>query len=203
MSSGVFAKYALVLAVFTWAVFATVWLLALSSQGQCPMSRSTRMAAGKSLRPVLNSTTQISSLQQSRYVNVVNVTAETSTSTMALSSEERTGPLKHYSSQIYGSYMDKGCTMVMLTYKREELLPRVLKHYCKVHDLVKIVVVWNDIDTPVPQALFRLNNECRADLKFIVSKENRLTNRYVPRSEIQTECTVCLLLPWDLLKCPV
>lgn len=79
--------------------------------------------------------------------------------------------------------------MVMLTFKREEVLPRVLKHYCKVGVLQRILVIWNDVvNTTVPQSLRDLNSTCTADLRFIVSEENKLTNRYLPRKEIETDC---------------
>jgi hypothetical protein len=96
--------------------------------------------------------------------------------------------LQYYSSKIFKEGARDGCTMVMLTYKREGLLPRILRHYCKVSSLQRILVVWNDIDTPVPQALINSSRACKVDIKFVVSKENRLTNRYLSRPEIETEC---------------
>lgn len=78
--------------------------------------------------------------------------------------------------------------MVMLTFRRENILPKVLLHYCKVEVLQSILVIWNDVNATVPQKLLDLTYGCRAELKFIKSEENRLTNRYLPREEIDTDC---------------
>lgn len=78
--------------------------------------------------------------------------------------------------------------MIMLTYRREEILPKVLLHYCKMDVLKKILVIWNDVNTTVPQNLLDLAYGCGAELKYIRSEENRLTNRYIPREEIKTDC---------------
>ena len=78
--------------------------------------------------------------------------------------------------------------MIMLTYKRTKILPKVLKHYCKTITLQKILVIWNDVGTPIPKYLMNLTKECDVELIFILSQENLLTNRYIPRDEIKTDC---------------
>lgn len=172
-------KCVLILAVVGWALCATAWLIALSAQGRCPMARATRVALDRGVltspwpTATLNGTSQISTLQPSA----------------TQSRRELDRVLQHYSSQVYGGNGGEGCTMVMLTYKREGLLPKILSHYCKVGSLRKILVVWNDNGTAVPRALLNMTRGgCTANIQFIVSKENRLTNRYLPRSEIKTEC---------------
>lgn len=86
-------------------------------------------------------------------------------------------------------------TMVMLTYKRIKVLPKLLLHYCQVKHLHKILVIWNDVGTQIPQNIIALTNKCEAALQFIQEKENRLTNRFKPRPEIETECkwSTCML----------
>lgn len=82
-------------------------------------------------------------------------------------------------------------TLVMLTYKREDLIPRVTRHYCSMTESIEsIIVIWNDIGTSIPPSLLQL--ECEVKLKFIISKENKLTNRFLPREEITTEGGLCV-----------
>ena len=79
-------------------------------------------------------------------------------------------------------------TMVMLTYKRTKVLPKLLLHYCQVKQLHKLLVVWNDVGAQIPQDILALTNKCGVVLQFIQEKENKLTNRFKPRPEIETEC---------------
>ena len=77
-------------------------------------------------------------------------------------------------------------TILMPTYKRADILPLVLKHYCSMGESIeKILVIWNDVETSVPPSLRSLR--CDIDVLFIVSKENKLTNRFMPRDEIKTK----------------
>lgn len=188
------AKFFLVLGLGVWATCATVWLLVLSAAAPpCPMARIIRAdhdpanatATPSFLGLGLNVTASSISIAEPTSA-VVTPTAEP----RAISGRQL---LERYHTEIYKKKTDKNCTMVMLTYKREKMLPRVLKHYCKVKQLQRILVVWNDIDTPVPPAMFELTKEpCHAEIKFLVPRENKLTNRYLPRSEIETDC-VCLM----------
>ena len=79
-------------------------------------------------------------------------------------------------------------TMVMLTYRRTKVLPKLLLHYCQVKQLHKILVIWNDVGAQIPQDILALTNKCGVVLQFIKEKENKLTNRFKPRPEIETEC---------------
>ena len=176
------AKCLLILGVVCWAACATAWLIALSTHGHCPMARTAR---------VLMEDREMVATSLSGAFNVT----KPQTSMLPSSSPDATQSqgsndelLQYYSSKIYGGDGGDKCTMVMLTYKREALLPRVLNHYCKVSSLRKILVIWNDVGTPVPQAMLNRTKDCQIDIKFIVSDENKLTNRYLPRSEIDTEC---------------
>lgn len=174
-------KCILTLAVACWAVCATAWLIALSAHGHCPMARTTRVVLEQDL-----TSSHVSSFLQA----TLNTTSQVSPHTTQ-SGEGDEQLLRYYSSKLYGGGDDDGCTMVILTYKREGLLPRILKHYCKVAVLQRILVVWNNIGTPVPQTLLNMTGareSCHAEIKFVLSEENKLTNRYLPRDEIETEC---------------
>ena len=80
-------------------------------------------------------------------------------------------------------------TIVMTTYKRNEILQKVLNHYCKTPQLDKIIVIWNNVGTPVPGFLLDISTSCAVPLKFIEETENKLTRRFRPRPEIETDCT--------------
>ena len=88
------------------------------------------------------------------------------------------------------STLARMCTMVMLTYRREKVLTFLLNHYCKVRSLHKIIVVWNDVDKSIPDDVLNIKDDCVTDLLFIREKENKLTNRFKPRPEIETDCTL-------------
>ena len=79
-------------------------------------------------------------------------------------------------------------TIVMSTYKRTGILHGVLKHYCKTPSLDKIIVIWNNVGIPVPASLLNISYSCEVPLKFIEEAENKLTNRFKPRPEIETQC---------------
>ncbi len=79
-------------------------------------------------------------------------------------------------------------TIIMMTYKREKVLPDLLLHYCKIKNLHKILVIWNDVDTQIPINILKLANECQVTLQFIEETENKVTNRFKPRPEIETDC---------------
>ena len=79
-------------------------------------------------------------------------------------------------------------TIIMMTYKREKVLPDLLLHYCKIKNLHKILVIWNDVGTQIPSNILKVANECQAALQFIKETENKVTNRFKPRPEIETDC---------------
>jgi hypothetical protein len=96
-----------------------------------------------------------------------------------------------YISKIFNqefAYEKEGYTMIMLTYKRVKVLSKLLLHYCKARLLRKILVIWNDIESQIPQHILALAKQCEVTLEFIQEKENKLTNRFKPRPEIETEC---------------
>jgi len=104
--------------------------------------------------------------------------------------------LDEYEKRIYhvSPMKNEKCTMVIQTYKRAEILPRVIRHYCMMLIFHKVIVVWNDVNTSVPRSLKSLNMKCAAKVQFVVPKENLLTNRFVPRKEIETDCELMLVV---------
>ena len=79
-------------------------------------------------------------------------------------------------------------TILIMTYKRTTILQHTIPHYCSAGpSLHKVLIVWNDVTSPVPTSLRKIS--CgETKLEFIASKENKLTNRFVPYKEIETEC---------------
>lgn len=93
--------------------------------------------------------------------------------------------------QVRASLQDK-CTVIMLTYRRVKSLPQIITNYCNMTTLDKFLVIWNDVDNPVPQTILDISKRCSADLQFITAKENKMSNRFWPRPEIETECKNCV-----------
>ena len=98
--------------------------------------------------------------------------------------------LDEYEKRIYriSSMKKEMCTMVMQTYKRVEILPSLIMHYCNMPTFHKVIIIWNEVGTPMPQALRNLSENCTALLHFVLPKENLLTNRFEPRKDIETDC---------------
>ena len=76
-------------------------------------------------------------------------------------------------------------TLIIQTYRRMQVLPKLLMHYCQLEALHKILLLWNDVTSPVPKILQKLS--CRVSLKILQMKANRMTNRFVLRPEIETD----------------
>jgi len=79
-------------------------------------------------------------------------------------------------------------TIIMQTYKREKTLPNLLLHYCWARYLSKIVVIWNDVGVEIPENILRVKRLCPVPIVFIEETVNKMTNRYKPRPEIETDC---------------
>lgn len=113
--------------------------------------------------------------------------------------------LEKYVLEIFQPKVDvelEGFTMILLTYKRVKMLSQLLSHYCKVKKLKKILVIWNDVDSAIPHHILKQNNSCQTRLEFIQEKENKLTNRFKPRQQIETDCKflVCNQCLWYKLS---
>ena len=183
--SSAVTKGLLVLALLFWVVCATLWLTNLTIKEDCSL------VLARSLRTVTNEE-DIITTEPSDFIWPTNRTLETK-------EEEFDRIIKQYWSRIDQPRHDEqqNCTLVMQTYKREKILSRILMHYCKIPLLQKILVIWNDVETAVPEALKNLTQSCGTELIYIVSEENKLTNRYIPRSEIETDCEWCMLASYS------
>ena len=106
---------------------------------------------------------------------------------------------EYYSSRIFHSPADlerEKFTIVIMTYRRYKALKLLLRHYCRVPSLDRIVVVWNDLETAVSKEQLLEDVDCSVPILLSISKENRLTNRYLPREEIKTDCESVTLFCW-------
>ncbi|KAL0880397.1 hypothetical protein ABMA27_002833 [Loxostege sticticalis] len=83
-----------------------------------------------------------------------------------------------------------GFTAVILTYDRVESLFTLVKKLVKTPSLAKILVVWNhQKKQPPPSSEWPVINK---PLKVIRTKENKLSNRFFPYDEIETECQLTI-----------
>ncbi|XP_028035588.1 exostosin-2 [Bombyx mandarina] len=83
-----------------------------------------------------------------------------------------------------------GFTAVILTYDRVESLFTLVKKLVRTPSLAKILVIWNNQKkAPPPSAQWPVINK---PLKVIRTKENKLSNRFFPYDEIETECQLTI-----------
>ncbi|XP_076078732.1 exostosin-2-like isoform X1 [Mytilus galloprovincialis] len=84
----------------------------------------------------------------------------------------------------------QGFTAVILTYDRLESLFKVIHSVAKVPSLAKVVVVWNNQKkSPPPMTSWP---DIGKPLKFVKTRKNKMSNRFFPYDEIQTECILAL-----------
>ncbi|RXN21604.1 exostosin-2 [Labeo rohita] len=83
-----------------------------------------------------------------------------------------------------------GFTAVVLTYDRIESLFRVITEISKVPSLAKLLVVWNNQNKSPPEE--SLWPKVAVPLKVVRTKENKLSNRFFPFDEIETEAVLAI-----------
>ncbi|XP_048767289.2 exostosin-2-like [Ostrea edulis] len=84
----------------------------------------------------------------------------------------------------------QGFTAVILTYNRPDSLFKVISQLSLVQSLAKIVVIWNNqAKQPPPMTAWPLISK---PLKIIQTQKNKLSNRFFPYHEIQTECILAI-----------
>ena len=170
-----------------WAVVVMVWMTLLGGNWESNNCRGSKAR--------LQRTVELTSAQVPSPYTTFNVTtfaklqAEPATNSQTAFSKR----LQYYSSLIEGNHStlmsdSQNCTLVVQTYKRTDVLPKFLSHYCKMPVIRQILVVLNDMDQTVSGALTSLASKCHAKLLFMKSDANRITNRYIPRKEIKTDC---------------
>ena len=76
-------------------------------------------------------------------------------------------------------------TIVIQTYRRNDLLYRLLTHYCKFEAVDRIIIVWNNVNISVPDFLHYI--PCGPQLFYLKQLENTIRNRFQPFSQIRTE----------------
>uniref|UniRef100_A0A673G3R9 Exostosin-2-like n=1 Tax=Sinocyclocheilus rhinocerous TaxID=307959 RepID=A0A673G3R9_9TELE len=79
---------------------------------------------------------------------------------------------------------------VVLTYDRIESLFRVITEISKVPSLAKLLVVWNNQNKSPPEE--SLWPKVTVPLKVVRTKENKLSNRFFPFDEIETEAVLAI-----------
>ncbi|XP_071975105.1 exostosin-2 [Engystomops pustulosus] len=84
----------------------------------------------------------------------------------------------------------QGFTAVVLTYDRVESLFRVITEVSKVPSLSKLLVVWNNQNKSPPEE--SLWPKIRVPLKVVRTAENKLSNRFFPYDEIETEAVLAI-----------
>lgn len=84
----------------------------------------------------------------------------------------------------------RGFTAVVLTYDRVNSLFKVVQQLAQVPSLVKVVVVWNNQKKapPASSAWPKLNKP----LSVVRTKANKLSNRFFPYKEIETEAVLAI-----------
>lgn len=83
-----------------------------------------------------------------------------------------------------------GFTAVILTYDRVDSLFALVSKLVRTPSLAKILVVWNNQKkAPPPSSEWPVTNK---PLKVIRTKENKLSNRFFPYDEIETECQLTI-----------
>lgn len=83
-----------------------------------------------------------------------------------------------------------GFTAVILTYDRLESLFQIIQQVALAPSLAKVLVVWNNQVKAPPQA--SLWPKISKPLKVVQTRHNRLSNRFYPYDEIETEAILAL-----------
>ncbi|XP_066966241.1 exostosin-2 isoform X1 [Macrobrachium rosenbergii] len=86
--------------------------------------------------------------------------------------------------------VNEGFTAVILTYDRLESLFQVIQTMVQVPSLSKVLVVWNNQKKAPPQA--SMWPKINVPLKVVQTRENKLSNRFYPYEEIETECILAI-----------
>ncbi|KAG5322625.1 EXT2 protein, partial [Pseudoatta argentina] len=84
----------------------------------------------------------------------------------------------------------RGFTAVILTYDRLELLFLLINKLVKVPSLSKVLVIWNNQHKDPPHSTRW--PKVSKPLKVIQTKENKLSNRFYPYDEIETEAVLSI-----------
>lgn len=84
----------------------------------------------------------------------------------------------------------QGFTAVVLTYDRLDSLFQVIQNVVKAPSLAKVLVVWNNQNKPPPHA--SIWPKINKPLKVVQTQANKLSNRFYPYDEIETEAILAI-----------
>lgn len=101
---------------------------------------------------------------------------------------------KFFNHMLGGNQPDEQFTIVILTYKREQLLMEALEGYLKAPYLHSVLVVWNAVDVePSSEFQQRFHLYVASErLRLVRSRLNSLSNRFLPYDAIQTDAVLSL-----------
>ena len=118
-------------------------------------------------------------------LTVLNSRSGDSTTVVEELHEQVSGP-EHETWPNWASVSQNTFTVLLLTYKRTDILGRVLDFHCNFTLVDRVIVVWNDVDKPTIPEEFT-NYKCSKELFFKRPLVNSLNNRFIPYPEIRTE----------------
>ena len=81
----------------------------------------------------------------------------------------------------------EGFTLIIQTYRRNDLLMRQLRHYSTFPRLHKIIVVWNNVGVKPPVEDWDKNATHSVPVVFLPQDKNTIRNRLKSFKEIETE----------------
>eukprot|EP00037_Helgoeca_nana_P024860 m.266774 g.266774 ORF g.266774 m.266774 type:complete len:365 (+) comp26769_c0_seq7:154-1248(+) len=87
------------------------------------------------------------------------------------------------------------CTLIITVFDRYTKLPARLRWYHTVVYFKAIVVVWNAVGHTPPQID---PTDYRIPISIVRQPHNSMNNRFLPRSEITTDCVVNMDDDWDM-----
>lgn len=87
-------------------------------------------------------------------------------------------------------YTNQGFTAVVLCYDRVDTMFKVITRIADTPSLTKIVVVWNNIKKAPPSAAKW--PQLSKPVKVVKTKENKLSNRFFPYKEVETEAILAI-----------
>ena len=74
----------------------------------------------------------------------------------------------------FSAHSNRTFTMIIQTYNRTDILPKVLTHYCGMVPTLKLIIlVWNNVNVKPPTDLWR--DLC--PIKVLTQKRNKMRNR--------------------------
>ncbi len=161
-----------------WVSLATLWMINVISFGNLALEDCSLERLG--LRE--------SDANPTRILPTETLTTE-ALATEALTTESLLSErLNYYSSKIYSTQLNESekCTLVIFTSREQE--PRVLSHYCNMGLHLQRILVVSSTNNMQP------GFHCRVDFKYLQSFTSKVTNRYLPREEIETDCKLFIII---------